>query len=292
MTSAAFIDHGLPDLTVREFGLFQQLIYDQAGIWLAEGKRALLIARLGRRVRDLGLPNFAAYHRVVAAGDREELIRLLDLITTNETHFFREPAQFTLMAERLVREWLAQATTGRRPRRVRVWSAACSTGEEPYSIAMLLLDRLSREWTIQVEASDLSTRALARATAGIWPLEKIEPVPPAYRNRFMLRGVGPQAGRATITPAVRDVVRFQRINLVDPAWPLTGTFDAVFCRNALIYFDGESRARVIDRLVAHLAPGGYLFLGHAESLTGSTRGLRSVMPAVYQRPAAAGETAT
>jgi chemotaxis protein methyltransferase CheR len=270
-------------LTAQEFALFQRLILREAGIFLADAKRALLVGRLIRRVRELELPTFGAYYARIAGGDTAELVRLLDAIATNETHFFREPRQFDLLEGGVCNEWLADAAAGRRARRVRVWSAACSTGEEPYSIAMVLLERLGADWEIEIAASDLSTKVLERAAQGVWPIERADEIPENYRRRFMLRGVGPEEGNCRAGKAVRAPVRFERINLNDSEYPLSGMFDAIFCRNVLIYFDPPSRAQVIDRLTRRLVPGGYLFLGHAESAARAGADLVAVMPAVYRR---------
>ncbi len=289
MTDFALAGSGLPALTDREFALFQRLIHREAGIWLAGTKRSLLVGRLARRLRELRLASFGEYHRRAVA-EPAELVRLLDAITTNETHFFREPAQFDFLAERLCPAWEREAAAGLRPRRLRLWSAACSTGEEPYSLAMVLRDRLAAGWDIDILASDLSTRVLERARAGVWALDRMQGIGEAHRRRYWLRGIGPEAGRARVGPQLRGMVRFARLNLREPRYPLTAGFDAIFCRNVLIYFDPPSRRQVIARLLSHVAPDGYLFLGHAETLTGMNGPVRSVMPAVYQRTAA-GEAA-
>ncbi|HKC49031.1 MAG TPA: protein-glutamate O-methyltransferase CheR [Gemmatimonadales bacterium] len=274
-------------LTEQEFTLFQRLILREAGIYLSEAKRALLVGRLIRRVRELELPTFGAYYARIAGGDAQELVRLLDAIATNETHFFREPKQFELLEDRVCSEWLVEAAAGRRARRVRVWSAACSTGEEPYSIAMVLLDRLGEDWDVEIVASDLSTKVLDRAAQAVFPMGRADEIPEHYRRRYMLRGIGPEEGNCRAGKAARTPVRFERINLNDDEYPVTGMFDAIFCRNVLIYFDPPSRVRVIERLTRRLVPGGYLFLGHAESAARTATDLRPVMPAVYQRRAVA-----
>ena len=282
MTTAVQLSCELPVLTDREFTDFQQTIHREAGIWLAPTKRALLVGRLSRRIRELELESFAEYHRL-ALDDAGEMVKLLDAIATNETHFFRERGQFDLLAERLCPEWEQEAAAGRRPRGLRIWSAASSTGEEPYSLAMLLHDRLiSNGWSVEINASDISTKVLARAHAGIYKLDKLGGIPAPYLKRYMLRGIGPEEGRVCVAPMLRELVRFARINLHEAAYPVNGPFDAIFCRNVLIYFDPPSRQDVLGRLLSLLRPGGYLFLGHAESLLGMTDRARSVMPAVYR----------
>ncbi len=276
-------DPTIRPISEKEFAFFQALIHREAGIYLSPVKKALLEGRLSRRVRELGLTSFGAYYRRVVEGDGKELVRLLDYISTNETHFFREPQHFEFLEKHVFPEWTAQAATAHRARRVRVWSTACSTGEEPYSLAMTLWAYFSPAagWEIEILATDLSTRALERARAAIWPLERAREIPPRYLKSCMLRGTRSQAGKIKVSPEIRSVVEFQRLNLKDDTYPVTGFFDLIFCRNVLIYFDSELRLRVIQRLLNHLAPTGYLFLGHAETLSSLADRVRSVMPTVY-----------
>ena len=272
-------------ISAREFALFRDLIHRESGIFLSEAKKALVVGRLGRRLRQLGLSSWGDYHRL-AEGDEEERVRMLDCICTNETHFFREPRQFAFLEQQAFPEWAARAAAGA-PRRIRAWSAACSTGEEPYSLAMTLLAHFppSSGWTIDILASDLSTRVLDQARAGVWSIEKSREIPERHLKAFMLRGTGPQQGVMKAGLAVRSVLRFQRVNLNLDRYPVSGPFDLVLCRNVLIYFDVASKMRVVNRLLDLLAPGGYLFLGHAESLAGLGDRGRSVGPTVYVRAA-------
>jgi len=269
----------------EEFARYQALINREAGIWLAPVKKALLVGRLARRLRELGIASYAAYYERVEQ-DEAERIRMLDAICTNETHFFREPRHFEFLAERVFPAWRAEADAGRRARRIRVWSAACSTGEEPYTLAMALLAAFPAGWELEVLASDLSTKVLARAGAGLWPVEKASEIPEAHLKAFMLKGYGAQEGLMKAGPELRAIVRFARVNLVGEGWP-AGPFDLVFCRNVLIYFDRVTKRRVVERLVERLAGHGYLFLGHAESLGGLTTGARPVVPTVYAAAPAA-----
>jgi len=274
----------LPRISAKEFALFRDLIHRESGIFLSEAKKALVVGRLGRRLRELGLSSLGAYYRLLAEGDEQERMRMLDCICTNETHFFREPRQFEFLEQQVFPEWAARAAAGR-PRRIRAWSAACSTGEEPYSLAMTLLARFppSSGWTLEILASDLSTRALDQARAGLWSVDKAREIPERYLKAFMLRGRGPQEGVMKAGPEIRSLLRFQRVNLNQDRYPVPGAFDLVFCRNVLIYFDVASKAGVVHRMLDQLAPGGYLFLGHAESLTGLSDRGRIVGPTVYVR---------
>jgi chemotaxis protein methyltransferase CheR len=273
----------------RDFQRFQALIHREAGIWLAPVKKALLVGRLGRRLRELGITSYAAYYERVV-DDEAERIRMLDAICTNETHFFREPKHFDFLVERVFPAWRAEADAGRRERRLRIWSAACSTGEEPYTLAMVVLTAFPAGWDLEILASDLSTKVLDRAAAGLWPLEKSKEIPDAYLKNFMLRGFGAQDGLMKAGPEIRGLVKFTRVNLVGETWPGGAPFDLIFCRNVLIYFERQAKITVVERLLDRLDPRGYLFLGHAESLGGFTIKARAVLPTVYQ-PASASSRA-
>ena len=267
----------------RDFGRFQALINREAGIWLAPVKKALLVGRLSRRLRELGIVSYGEYYTRVVE-DEAERVRMLDAICTNETQFFREPRHFEFLEREALPAWRAAGETGQRPRRLRVWSAACSTGEEPYSVAMTLLAGLPG-WSIELVASDLSTKVLARAQSGIWPIERARQIPKTYLSAYMLKGFGEQTGLMKAGEELRNVIRFARVNLAGDDWP-EGPFDLLLCRNVLIYFDRTNKLRVVERLLDRLAADGYLLLGHAESLAGFTDRARAVVPTVYRRAAA------
>ena len=267
------------------FAKYRDLIYREAGIALTDMKKALLVGRLAGRLRELRLPSLESYYEIVsdpAAVDERK--KMLDRICTNETQFFRDGRQFQYLDERVFPQIEARADAGQ-PRKVRAWSAACSTGEEPYSLAMSLLARFPPEsgWQVDVVATDLSTKVLRAAQAALWPIEKADDIPVRHRKAFMLRGTGTQAGKMKAGPEIRGVVSFDRLNLNDDIYPIHGPFDFIFCRNVLIYFDLPSKTRVVTRLLDHLAPGGYLFLGFAETATGINDQLVSVGPNVYAR---------
>jgi chemotaxis protein methyltransferase CheR len=268
-------------ITDREFGQLRDLVQGETGIQLPESKRALLVGRLARRLRALQLDTFAAYYRrVTLEGDLAERTRMIDLLSTNETRFFREPQQFEFLEQRLVPAWLAAAEAGQRSRVLRVWSAACSSGEEPFSVAMALRSQLP-DWRLEILATDLSTRVLEQARSATWPIEKSRDIPEPHLKAFMLRGVGPNQGTMKAGRELRDLVRFARLNLHDESYVVGQPFDVILCRNVLIYFSSEGRQRVVRRLLGHLVPDGHLFLGHAETMHGLDERLRGRGPSIY-----------
>ena len=273
------------DVSDELFAKYRDLIYREAGIALTDGKKSLLVSRVAGRLRELGLTTFAQYYRLVEdPASTEERGRLLDRICTNETHFFRDPRQFLYLNDHVFPKLESEAEhTGKK--RVRAWSAACSTGEEPYSLAMAMLHRFppSKGWQVDVVATDLSNKVLAAAHAALWPIDKADDIPLHYRRQFMLRGTGSQTGKMKAGPEIREVVSFSRMNLNAPAYSVSGMFDFIFCRNVLIYFDRESKAKVVERLMTHLAPDGCLFLGYAETTTTITDRLVGIGPNVYAR---------
>ena len=266
------------------FEKYQALIYDAAGIWLSESKTALLCGRLARRLRSLNIETMEEYfHHVTNPQNHDEFILMLDAITTNETHFFREPKHFEFMAQRLFPRWKKEAEAGKRSRRIRIWSAACSSGEEPYSLAMILLKHFpaAEGWTPEILATDISTQVLAKAKAGIYALDKARSIPFDLLQRFMLQGTGEQNGHMRVGPEAQEIVRFARLNLSHDPLPVHGEFDAIFCRNVLIYFDMQSKTKVVKGLMQHLSPNGLLFVGHSESLTGVTTKMKTLAPTIY-----------
>ena len=267
------------------FTKYQTLIYREVGIWLAAHKTALLTGRLTRRLRLLGFSSMAEYYKLVTQPDQQhERAIMIDCITTNETHFFREPRHFEFLAQSVFPRWQQQADAGQRQKRIRVWSAGCSTGEEPYSLAMMLLKNFGDEgWDLEVLGTDISTRVLEKARAGMFPLDKAKEVPKDYLHTYMLKGTKDQEGLMKVTPEVHKLVRFSRINLNADMYPMSAECDLVFCRNVLIYFDQLSKKKVVTGLLRHLSPTGLLFVGHSENLNGLTPELKSIIPTVYSR---------
>lgn len=263
-------------ISEREFHAIRAWIRDAAGINLSEQKKALIVGRLAARLRHYGLGSYGQYFDLLQSGAQPaELQVAVDLLTTNETHFFREPKHFDFLREKI----LAGHPAGRT---FRVWSAASSTGEEPYSIAMTLADSLGdAPW--EVVASDLSSRVLARAETGHYAIARAKTIPRAYLQRYCLKGVASQEGTFLIDSRLRSRVRFMQVNLVVPL-PQLREFDVIFLRNVMIYFDMSTKHEVVSRILPHLVRGGHIMVGHSESLNGVSDTLKSVQPSIYRRP--------
>ncbi len=270
------------DLPDGLFHQFSQLVYDQCGINLHAGKKALLQARLNKRLRVTGIGSYEEYFRfITTAGNAGEFINFLDSVSTNLTYFFRESQHFDFL-DSIMPDLVARKQKDRNLR-IRIWSAGCSTGEEAYTLAMCILGHLSdpQRWDFKILASDISTRALDVASTGIYSEEKVQKVPPGMRQiHFRRRG---ENGRAEFeaAPHLKRIITFRRLNLKDP-YPFKGTFDFIFCRNVMIYFDKKTQETLVNKMAGFLCAGGYLFVGHSESLTGLAHRLTYVRPAVYR----------
>ncbi len=273
-------------ITDREFERFRALIYQHTGIALGEIKRQMVCSRLGKRLRHYGYRTFSQYYQHLMERDPkgEELLRMINAITTNKTDFFREADHFSFLSSEILAPLVAQAHAGG-PRYVRIWSAGCSSGEEPYSIALTVLEGLSASgaWDVKILASDIDTDVLAEAKEGIYRAERVASLPPPLLKRYFLCGKGARERLVRVRKEVRNLVTFRRINLRDEDWPIRTVFDVIFCRNVIIYFDRPTQERLMVRLVNLLKPGGFLFLGHSESLIGMQVGLKHLGKTVYQK---------
>ena len=268
------------------FQKFQKLIYAETGIWLGNSKTALLRGRLFRRLRELEINSLEDYYECVAGPDQfEERARMIDAITTNETRFFREPRHFEFIVQRMLPRWQAEAEHLLRPRRVRIWSAGCSSGEEPYSVAMLLAKHLPAEqgWDVRLLATDISNRVLEKAQKGIYPIARSAGIPQDLLHNFMLRGMAERHGEMKVKVEIQQMVDFRRLNLDQEPEISEGPFDAILCRNVLIYFDAASKHRAVMYLSRHLIANGLLFVGHAENLYSMSSRLRSLEPTIYAK---------
>lgn len=261
-------------ISAGEFRLFQRLMFDTAGVTLAPSKQALVSGRLSKRLKARACTSFTAYYELISH-DAEERQWAVDLLTTNETYFFREPKHFAFL-----REHILPAHPRSRP--FRAWSAACSSGEEVYSIAMTLAEVFGMDgWSLL--GSDLNSQVLQKARGGHYALTRTEGIPREYLRRYCLKGTGSQAGTFLVGRALRERAQFRQINL-NTTIPRQEPFDAIFLRNVMIYFSAETKRAVVQRVVGQLAPGGHLFIGHSESLSGIADGLVAVRPSVYRKP--------
>lgn len=262
-------------ITDKEFALFQRFIYESAGITLADSKKVLVTSRLSKRLDLRQLRSFAEYFKVLAGGqDAQEVQVAIDLLTTNETYFFREPKHFDLLRE--------QAEAARHgSQQFRVWSAACSSGEEPYSIAMVLAATLQGA-PFEVIGSDISLRVLEKARTGHYPVSRTTHIPRSFLQQFCLRGTGDQDGTVLVDRPLRERVRFMSINL-NTTLPRLGLFDMIFLRNVMIYFSTETKREVVQRVLSALKPGGYFVIGHSETLNELNAPAVAVAPSIYRK---------
>jgi chemotaxis protein methyltransferase CheR len=270
-----------PRVTDAQFREVRELAYRTFGLDLKQGKEALVSARLAKRVSELGLGTIGEYLEMLR-GDRtgRELTSLIDVLTTNFTSFQREPQHFDLLRKQILPEIAAGQS------RAGIWSAGCSTGEEPYTILMHAAEVLGEQnlSKLRLVATDISTRALDRAKAAVYPAERLCDMPEAWRKRFLQRGVGAQEGSIRVRKELAAKVEFGRLNLMEP-FDKVGTFKVIFCRNVMIYFDKPTQERLVRKFSAQLEPRGWLLIGHSEGLMGVRNELEYVMPAVYRKPA-------
>lgn len=263
-------------ITDKEFSFFQSLIYDKAGISMSNAKKFLMVTRLSKRLRHYKLSNFTQYGQLVQDSRHSgEMQNMIDLLTTNETYFFREEKHF----EFLVDEILPKRKSGKR---FRIWSAACSRGQEPYTLAMLLAEKLGVDANWDMLATDISSKVLDFARKGLYPINEAEKIPDNLLNKWCFKGVRSQQGNLLIDKRLGKHIDFKSLNLIGQ-WPDTGLFSVIFLRNVMIYFDMETKRKLVERLRQRLEPGGYLIVGHSESLNQVNDKMKTIQPSVYQR---------
>ena len=271
-------------LSNSDFDRLRALIYEKAGINLGREKRTLLEIRLKRRMQSLGFGSYGEYcsHLFAAGGLENELVPLIDVVTTNKTDFFREPGHFDYLAGRALSEL---ATLHGARRRALVWSAGCSSGEEPYTLAMVMNEYAESHPGFQfgILATDICSTVLDKARRGIFKAEQVAPVPLNLRRKYLMRSRDPGSDLVRVVPELRSLVEFRRLNFMDADFGLTRPFEAIFCRNVIIYFDRATQVRILAKLIRHLVPGGYFFSGHSESLQGMDLALVPAAPSVYRK---------
>jgi chemotaxis protein methyltransferase CheR len=251
--------------TAADFRTIVGIVYERSGIVLAAHKRDMTYSRLARRVRALGLRSFSDYCALLEGSEGgKEVGFLINAITTNLTKFFREHHHFEHLRDHVLSS-PPEAPRGQRPR-IRIWSAGCSSGEEPYSIAMTTLAKQREaggDWDLRILATDLDTSMLKKAKTGVYPRSGLDSVPAGIRERYFTQGADRE--HLSVVQAAQELITFRQLNLLSP-WPMSGKFDAIFCRNVMIYFDAKTKASLIDRFHGQLADGGWLYVGHSESL--------------------------
>ncbi len=264
-------------LSAEMFERFCALVYESAGIHLGPQKEALVSARIGKRMRALGIQRYADYYKLLRdSGDGDEMVEMLNAISTNVTQFYRENHHFTLL-NTLLEDWCAVGQ-----KRFRIWCAASSTGEEPYTLAMTVRESPAADMDVRILATDISTKALQAAKAGSYEARHVQPVPEGLRRKYFMKTTATDgAERFVVTERLRSLLSFSRLNLAHPPYPMKGPFDVVMCRNVMIYFDNRVRKGFLDEAWRLLRPGGYLMVGHAESLSGLLSKFKNVQPSVY-----------
>ena len=271
---------GIRGLQDEEFNLIKDIVHKESGIRLTELKKSLVQSRLMKRLRELQLRNYHDYCRFLTNNYDNEIINLINCITTNKTDFFRESKHFDFMKGVVLPEF---EHSGRK--RLRIWSAGCSTGAEPYSIAMTVLDYYMRKSMpdIKILATDIDTQVLMKGEEGVYSINEIEGVDVDVLKRYFMRGTGTHNGSFKIKDFVKKIVYFGRLNLLEDTYPMKGRFNIIFCRNVVIYFDAESRERLFEKFHTHIHDDGYLILGHSETLAGLTNRFRFIGNTVYRK---------
>lgn len=262
-----------PELSPEDFRRVRTIAYERAGLAIPNGKEGLVRSRVSKRLRERRIATFSAYLDMVEQESGEELVKLIDLLTTNKTDFFREPAHFDYLLDHIVPDVVASGKP------LRIWSAGCSSGEEPYTLSMLLRETLPARYDFKILATDISTQVVAAAKRGTYSAQQLSDVSPQRRQRFFTPGPD---GSGTVTPELRAPISFANLNLM-AKWPMSGPFDVIFCRNVMIYFDKPTVTKLVNRFHTLLSPGGHLFIGHSESLTAIEHKYRYVQPAVYAK---------
>ena len=271
------------ELKDTDFEKIRRLVYEQCGINLHEGKKELVKARLGKRLRQGNFKSFADYYRYVTTEEGvSEFVAMIDSLSTNLTSFFREDSHFRKLSE-IVPNIIKTTNNGHRRLKLRVWSAGCSTGEEPYSIAIILSELVNgNNIDMKILATDISTKVLKTAVDGIYPKERVKNIPAQLLRKYFQVGQKAWSGHYRVKRELRDIVKFMRFNLMkDPQF--NDDFEIIFCRNVMIYFDRVTQNNLVNRFYDRLKKGGYLFIGHSESLTGLTHRFKFIEPSIYRK---------
>jgi chemotaxis protein methyltransferase CheR len=270
-------------ITARDYTRLCELIYSESGIHLGTERKTMLEVRIKRRLKILNLHSYSQYCAYLFGheGLKDEIVHLIDVVTTNKTDFFRESGHFDFLVERALPD-LAECLAGRQ---FTIWSAGCSTGEEPYTMAIVLSEYALThpDFRFRILATDISNLVLAKAELGVYTNDIVAPVAPVLRRKYFMRSREPGSEKQRVVPELRRLVEFRRLNFMDSDYGVAEKADAIFCRNVIIYFDRPTQERILQKLSNCLAPGGYLFVGHAETLHDMNLPLKPVAPALYRR---------
>jgi len=261
------------------------LVYEYSRISLGDNKKELVAARLGKRLRAYNFQNYEEYCNLLSSPEgKEELVHLVDAISTNHTQFFREIKHFEFLRTIALPTWCSRLEKDNH--NMNIWSAASSSGEEPYSLAIELSEffSLKNGWSWQIEATDISTKILERALTGVYAADRVHEISPDVLRRYFQKGTKQWEGYFRVKQELRERIRFTNLNLLQASYPFTTPFHIIFCRNVMIYFDKPTQEELIDKLFHLTLPGGYLMIGHSESLTGIRHSFKPLRPAIYQRP--------
>lgn len=277
-------------LTEKDFLRLSAFIHAECGIKLAGGKKVMIEARFQKRLRALGMKSFSEYCAYLFSpeGMQRELHHMIDVVTTNKTDFFREPTHYDFLVEKVLPERVTARGAGP-GKKLTIWSAGCSTGEEPYTLAMVMNEFAERctgfGFTWSILATDISTRVLEKAKQAVFEAERALPIPDPLKRKYLLKSRDRAKGLVRIVPELREAVQFRRLNFMDDDFGLREMIDIVFCRNVIIYFDRPTQAKLLNKFCRQMVPGGYLFMGHSETLHGLDVPLVQVAPTVYRKPA-------
>lgn len=272
------------ELSESDFQVFSRFIYSEYGIKMPPIKRIMLQGRLLKRIRELNMGSYSEYKEYFFSkeGQDKELLQFLNVVTTNKTDFFREPVHFNFLNDTVLPAFRSQSTNGQP---FKVWSAGCSSGEEPYTISVVLneFERLNPNFRFDILGSDISTQMLEKAAKGVYQANKLVTVPMELKKRYFLKSKDPHNQTVRVHPLLQKNIRLTYLNLMDNLYSIKETFDVVFCRNVLIYFDRQTQERVINKLCLQLKPGGYFFIGHSESLSGMNVPLEHIKPTIFKK---------
>jgi chemotaxis protein methyltransferase CheR len=272
-------------MTDEDFGKLSSFIFQELGIKMPYAKKIMLQCRLQRRLSELKMTSFKSYIDYVFSkeGLEGEIIKLIDFITTNKTDFFREPSHFDYLTEKVLPELCCSPGTTKKT--IKIWSAGCSSGEEPYTIAIVLKEYFQNhpEYDFEIFATDISLRILQKAALGIYSEERVNGIPLSLKKKYFLKSKDQQNKTVRITSEIRSKIKFQRLNFMDPHYPVEKEFDIVFCRNVLIYFNRETQQQVINKLSSKLKQNGFFFLGHSESITNMKVPLSQIRPTIFRK---------